>query len=110
MQVIGSNLATAYVLSISYNTLNDQMKESNLKAKDGDFSMVDELHHFSAGIKNTATTYSYFGIDELRQACGGAGFLLSSKIADIWSDWSPTVTFEGTNVVMAQQSARYVLK
>jgi acyl-CoA oxidase len=72
--------------------------------------MVDELHHFSAGIKNTATTYSYFGIDELRQACGGAGFLLSSKIADIWSDWSPTVTFEGTNVVMAQQSARYVLK
>jgi len=35
-------------------------------ALDGDFSMVDELHHFTAGVKNVATTYSYYGIDELR--------------------------------------------
>ena len=54
--------------------------------------------------------YAYFGIDELRQACGGAGFTLASGIADIWQDIAPYSTFEGVNVVMAQQSSRYVLK
>ena len=46
--------------------------------------------------------YCYFGIDELRQACGGAGFTLASGISDIWQDIAPYSTFEGVNVVMTQ--------
>ena len=53
-------------MSMSGQILNDKMKAANKLAMDGDFSMVDELHHFTAGFKNTATSYSYFGIDELR--------------------------------------------
>lgn len=77
---------------------------------EGNFKLLDELHHFTSGIKAIATSYAYTGIDELRQACGGAGFTLASGIADIWQDIAPYSTFEGVNVVMAQQSSRYVLK
>ena len=42
----------------------------------------------------------YKGVDELRQACGGAGWLMSSGIADIWAEQGPFPTFEGVNVVL----------
>lgn len=61
-------------------------------------------------MKALATNYAYTGIDALRQGCGGAGFILSSGIADIWTDIAPYSTFEGVNVVMTQQSSRFLLK
>jgi len=54
--------------------------------------------------------YAYFGVDELRQACGGAGYTLSSGIAASWLDIVPYSTFEGVNVVMTQQSNKYLFK
>ena len=42
--------------------------------------------------------------------CGGAGFLLTSGIADWWSDIAPFPTFEGVNAVMAQQASRLIFK
>ena len=52
----------------------------------------------------------YVGLDELRQTCGGAGFLLTSGVADWWGDIAPFPTFEGVNPVMAQQAARLIFK
>ena len=52
----------------------------------------------------------YVGLDEMRQACGGAGFLLSSGIADWWADIAPFPTFEGVNPVMVQQASRLIFK
>lgn len=52
----------------------------------------------------------YTGLDEMRQACGGAGFLLSSGVAAWWADIAPFPTFEGVNVVMFQQAARLLFK
>lgn len=68
------------------------------------------LHHLTSGVKSFATEMCYNGLDEMRQACGGAGFLLSSGIADWWSDIAPFPTFEGTNPVMAQQAVRLLFK
>ena len=53
---------------------------------------------------------SYQGIDEMRQACGGAGFTNYAAIADVFADVAPGPTYEGINVVMLQQSARYLFK
>lgn len=72
--------------------------------------MLDLLHHLSSGIKAVAIEMVYKGIDELRQGCGGAGFLMSSGICEGWTDYAPLSTLEGVNVVMAQQSARYLFK
>jgi alkylation response protein AidB-like acyl-CoA dehydrogenase len=62
--------------------------------------MLDILHHFTSGIKAVATHYGYYGIDELRQACGGAGFTAASQIGDFWPDFAHTITAEGVYVVM----------
>ena len=57
------------------------------------------------------TTYmTYNGLDEMRQSCGGAGFLVASGICSQWQEIAPFPTFEGVSVVMLQQSARYLFK
>lgn len=61
-------------------------------------------------MKALATDMCYVGIDELRQACGGVGWLLQSGIADMWAEQGPFPTFEGVNVIMYQQSSRMLLK
>ena len=72
--------------------------------------MLEVLHHLTAGMKAFYTENVYNGTDELRQACGGAGFLMASGIADLWAEGSPTPTFEGVNNVMYQQCSRLLLK
>jgi acyl-CoA oxidase len=56
--------------------------ESSKEVASGSFKLLDILHHFTSGMKAIATDMVYVGADELRQCCGGAGFLLSSGIAD----------------------------
>ena len=68
------------------------------------------MHHLTSGVKSLATEMVYMGLDEMRQACGGAGFLLSSGIAEAWGNISPYPTFEGTNPVMVQQASRLIFK
>jgi acyl-CoA oxidase len=111
MAVLAPNLATAIVLnlaSLKVRELNNQSKAQI--ASKNDYSMLDLLHHLTSGFKAFSTDAQYRGVDELRQACGGAGFLLASGIASIWIDGSPNVTIDGVSVLMYQQSSRYLLK
>ncbi len=84
--------------------------ESDKLIAEGSFQLLDILHHFSSGMKALATDMVYQGVDELRQSCGGAGFLLASGIADWWVEIAAFPTFEGVNVVMLQQSSRMLFK
>jgi len=64
--------------------LQDLSAVNDVQLKDDNFKLLDILHHFTSGIKSIATAMTYEGMDELRQSCGGAGFLQSSLIAEIW--------------------------
>jgi len=64
--------------------------------------MLELMHHFSSGFKSYMTDYAYVAMDEMRQACGGAGFTMASQVSLNWSDAAPLVTFEGVNTVMMQ--------
>ena len=68
--------------------------------KEGDFKSFELIHHLTAGLKAYATEMCYNGTDEMRQACGGAGFLMSSGVAQTWADISLLPTAEGANTVM----------
>ena len=50
------------------------------------------------------------GMETARQCCGGAGFSLHGGIAHLVQDYTPYVTLEGDNTVMALQSARALIK
>ena len=103
-------MATSFVIAMVRGYVKDLLVDSNNRCLNGDFSMIDILHHFTSGFKSMCANYAYYGIDELRQACGGAGYTLSSGIADTWNDIAPYSTFEGVNVVMTQQSSKYLFK
>ena len=72
--------------------------------------MLEIIHHLSAGFKAYMTDYAYIAMDEMRQACGGAGYHMASGVASNWANNAPLVTYEGVNTVMMQQSARLLLK
>jgi acyl-CoA oxidase len=73
------------MLKMVHNFLLSGYEKAKFEAGNGNFSLLDELHHFAAGLKALSTDYAYEGIDKLRLACGGAGFTMASGIADTWS-------------------------
>lgn len=64
----------------------------------------------TAGFKAVSTDMCYQGTDEMRQACGGAGYHQASGLVLGFADSAPMTTYEGVNVLMAQQSSRFILK
>jgi acyl-CoA oxidase len=56
----------------------------------------------------TQNTYDYLLL--IRQSLGGGGYTAWSALPRLIEDFSPQVTFEGDNTVMAQQSAMYIFK
>ena len=68
------------------------------------------MDHLSAGCKALFTELCYVGTDELRQACGGAGFLLSSGIAYLWKEQASQPSFDGVNTVLYKQCSNLLVK
>jgi len=62
---------------------------------------LDILHHYTSGIKAVYTQDCMDGMYLIRQSLGGAGFTAWSGIPRIIEDYSPQVTYEGDNTVMA---------
>ena len=74
------------------------------------YTGLDLSHHLSAGFKAVFSRIAYDGIDNCRQACGGAGFSAHSALPSIQVDFAPNTTYEGDNTVMLQQAARFIMK
>ncbi len=62
-----------------------------------------------AGLKSIITWYANTTIQECREACGGKGYLLENRIADLKGDVDIFTTFEGDNNVLLQLAAKGVL-
>lgn len=64
--------------------------------------MLNVMHHLTSGMKSVNTQMTVDGLMDIRQALGGAGYSSWSAIPTYFDDFSPLVTFEGDNTVMAQ--------
>ncbi|MGD1944871.1 MAG: acyl-CoA dehydrogenase [Croceivirga sp.] len=62
-----------------------------------------------AGLKAIITWFATSTIQESREACGGKGYLLENRIADLKNDSDIFTTFEGDNTVLLQLAAKGVL-
>jgi acyl-CoA oxidase len=62
-----------------------------------------------AGLKAIITWYANNTIQECREACGGKGYLLENRIADLKGDVDIFTTFEGDNTVLLLLAAKGVL-
>ncbi|MEO0571146.1 MAG: acyl-CoA dehydrogenase [Bacteroidota bacterium] len=62
-----------------------------------------------AGLKAVITWFGTAAIQESREACGGKGYLLENRIADLKNDSDIFTTFEGDNTVLLLLAAKGVL-
>ena len=112
--------ATAYAIRSATRWMVDRRHEVEAKAKGDDAGMdstdallddLPELHATGAGLKALCCVLAADGIEDLRRACGGHGFLMSSGIAPLEQDYKgPNTTAEGDYVLLSLQTARYLMK
>jgi acyl-CoA oxidase len=95
-------VASAYV----YHVALDKMMEAYCDDGQPDKRQVETQ---VAGLKSIITWYANTTIQECREACGGKGYLIENRIADLKGDVDIFTTFEGDNTVLLQLAAKGVL-
>lgn len=95
-------VASAYV----YHFTLDQMMRNYCDESKPDKRIVETQ---VAGLKSIITWYANDTIQECREACGGKGYLIENRIADLKGDVDIFTTFEGDNTVLLLLAAKGVL-
>ena len=95
-------VASAYV----YHVTLDHLMETYCDDSQPDKRVIETQ---VAGLKAMITWYANDTIQESREACGGKGYLLENRIADLKGDVDIFTTFEGDNTVLSLLAAKGVL-
>ncbi|KMZ63073.1 Acyl-CoA oxidase [Zostera marina] len=103
-------LASAYAFRFVGEWLNWLYGDVTERLQAGDFSTLPETHACTSGLKSVITTATSYGIDECRKLCGGHGYLCSSGLPDLYAVYVPACNYEGDNVVLLLQVARFLMK
>jgi acyl-CoA oxidase len=102
-------LARTYALHFAQEVLVDELHEVF-----SDLDAADELRRRglesrAAGTKALGTWHASETIQECREACGGAGYLLANRLGALRADTDVFTTFEGDNHVLLQLVAKGLL-
>lgn len=104
-------IAAAYALHFTGSKMMRIYHESeNRLASEGDTSLLAEAHALSSGLKAACTKLAADGIEELRRACGGHGYLCFSGLVELYGDMMMLFSGEGENYMIIQQLTRWLLK
>uniref|UniRef100_A0A8R1I3D4 Acyl-coenzyme A oxidase n=1 Tax=Caenorhabditis japonica TaxID=281687 RepID=A0A8R1I3D4_CAEJA len=76
----------------------------------GNVSLMADLHALTSGLKSVVSHYTAQGIEQARMACGGHGYSQASYMSEIFGVAVGGCTYEGENMVMLLQLARYLVK
>ena len=105
-----SLLSTAYAMCFASKSTRRIQDDLDARLKNGDYSTVTHAHGLMAGAKAWFTTVAADGAEDARKCCGGHGYLNISGLPDIVNMVTACCTLEGDNMVMWQQTARYLMK
>ncbi|CAJ0953827.1 unnamed protein product, partial [Mesorhabditis belari] len=78
--------------------------------KEGDVTLMADLHAVTSGMKAVVSFEVGQGVEQCRMACGGHGYSAASRFPEIYGVQIGGVTYEGENMVMLLQLARYLMK
>ncbi|WP_138413682.1 acyl-CoA dehydrogenase [Sinomonas gamaensis] len=101
-------LATVYAMSFAHEQLLAKFDGvfSGRTDTDGD---RQDLETLAAALKPLSTWSALDILQECREACGGAGFLIENRFASLRADLDVYATFEGDNNVLLQLVAKRLL-
>ncbi|PWA86570.1 acyl-CoA oxidase 1 [Artemisia annua] len=103
-------LASAYAFRFVSEWLKSLYLDVKQRLEANEFSTLPEAHACTAGLKSLTTTATADGIEECRKLCGGHGYLVSSGLPELFAVYIPACTYEGDNVVLMLQVARFLVK
>jgi len=95
-------LATTYALHFAVRSLQDDLERPD-RAESPEFEVE------AAGLKAYASEHCVHALQACREACGGWGYLASSRLAALKADTDVFTTFEGANSVLYQLVAKGLL-
>ncbi len=106
-------LATTYGYFFASNFFYQDLLD--LKEKTRDFELIrqeelNKIHAVTAGLKATAFENALKFSQTNRLCCGGHGYSLASGIPQVIHDCDAGSTYEGDNIVLLLQTARFLLK
>jgi acyl-CoA oxidase len=101
-------LARSYALAFAQNEVVSRLHDIAIGANTDEHEQR-ELESRAAGLKAMTTWHATRTIQECREACGGAGYLLENRIGQLKSDTDVFTTFEGDNHVLMQLVAKELL-
>ena len=104
------HLAFAFANFFVFKRVKREYEKVKKQVLNNERDELGQLHAIVAGVKAFMTRDSSRGIEECRECCGGHGFLKSSGLSYFYEQQSPFITLEGEEAVMAQQTARDLLK
>ena len=103
-----TRLATTYATGFAHEQLLQKFDDVFSGAHDTDEDRQD-LETLAAALKALSTWHALDTLQECREACGGAGFLIENRFASLRADLDVYATFEGDNTVLLQLVAKRLL-
>ncbi|KHJ96559.1 Acyl-CoA oxidase [Oesophagostomum dentatum] len=76
----------------------------------GKVDEMAELHYITSGLKSVVTHLCGEATSQARMSCGGHGYSKASNIPELYGVAIGGCTYEGENMVMLQQLARYLMR
>src|SRR4051812_9751021 len=101
-------VAKTYALSFAQLRLVDEL-HAVFTSEGDDERARRELETLAAGVKAVATWHASDTIQSCREACGGAGYLRTSRFATLKADTDVFTTFGGDNTILLQLAAKNLL-
>ncbi|XP_055374432.1 probable peroxisomal acyl-coenzyme A oxidase 1 [Condylostylus longicornis] len=101
-KTIAFKLSADYIWNM-YNNVSAELEKGNLER-------LPELHALSCCLKAVCTSDASTGVEVLRMACGGHGYLNCSNFPIIYGNTTAACTYEGENTVMLLQTSRFLMK
>jgi acyl-CoA oxidase len=103
-----TRLATTFAASFAHEQLLEKFDDVFSGQHDTDADRQD-LESLAAALKPMSTWHALDTLQECREACGGAGFLIENRFASLRADLDVYATFEGDNTVLLQLVAKRLL-
>ena len=109
--LVQSRLFPAISLSAVYYLFSETLSKKWVRSdisKVGDKD-IKELHALASVIKCLGSWHALESFNVFRELCGGHGYSADSMLPSLMTDQNVQVTWEGTNDVLIQQTAKFIL-
>ncbi|GMR51611.1 hypothetical protein PMAYCL1PPCAC_21806 [Pristionchus mayeri] len=103
-------IARAYACLLSGSEVEDLYKKTVQGLNRGEADLLPDLHALTSALKSVCSFSCATAVEQCRMACGGHGYSMASGIPNLYTFAIAGCTYEGENMVMLQQAARYLMK